>query len=583
MGNFDPRYVTHLILDEGVGSKYDHWNENYKLHLQHVEGETSRRTMTKKTNMSPYVWTTKLQVVTTAWVEACIREGRRIPEDQFRLPSSFHRNNDTNIDSHPTKSGVQGALSSTMRGEEEEAQRISNMLKTKMAEDDIVAPTTSSGGRMKLRTKWEELVVQIPSLIKRCEHVLQQQQQLTNDDEDVNTRLIFAGQSFLLVGFDDDNGKNETGGKDSTTYGGGSSSYGHEIKNMISKLIRKFAGTIYYEPNEWITMVVLSLTNCVDDNNDYYNDSSSNNNNNTEDDERNERTKNDNDVYLRRKLLWNDVQYFCREHPNGPVCVDVDYILTTVYCDGVWDGVITPPFPLEPLPPQPRRKQMIVPKQQLLQQQQHQKKAKSETNGGGSGGEKSIGSGSVSTSIIASERRMKSNSSQKKTNSPIKKKIQTKQLLTNNTITTTSVLQKSDIFHGDVFVILPSVTTSDNSGTSQLFLGYSNEEMEITIMKHGGSIMNMSRSGTSYSLLDEFDAFRKTIAAFDSRIAHVTNYVVSNIHTKEYEQTGVLSGVVDGESIELIPVSSVWIAACVKHGCKYDPDLVLEIRSHTYY
>ena len=25
MGNFDPRYVTHLILDEGVGSKYDHW------------------------------------------------------------------------------------------------------------------------------------------------------------------------------------------------------------------------------------------------------------------------------------------------------------------------------------------------------------------------------------------------------------------------------------------------------------------------------------------------------------------------------------------------------------------------------
>ena len=25
MCNFDPRYVTHLVLDEGVGSKYDHW------------------------------------------------------------------------------------------------------------------------------------------------------------------------------------------------------------------------------------------------------------------------------------------------------------------------------------------------------------------------------------------------------------------------------------------------------------------------------------------------------------------------------------------------------------------------------
>ena len=66
-----------------------------------------------------------------------------------------------------------------------------------------------------------------------------------------------------------------------------------------------------------------------------------------------------------------------------------------------------------------------------------------------------------------------------------------------------------------------------------MIIGYNNdnEEMEITIMKHGGSIMNMSRSGTSYSLLDEFDAFRKTIAAFDSRIAHVTKHPYQGIRT----------------------------------------------------
>ena len=251
------------------------------------------------------------------------------------------------------------------------------------------------------------------------------------------------------------------------------------------------------------------------------------------------RRRRNNNLYLQHKLLWNDIQYFCREHPNGPICVDVDYILTTVYTNGDWEGVNNPPFPAEPLPPVKTRSRQTT----VCKQQQQQKKAKSETNGGGS----------VSTTIIASERKMKSNS-------PSKKKSKTKQLKS-DTIATSSTLQKSAFFHGDVFVIIPC----DNSGTSELFLGYSNEEMEITIIKHGGKVMNRS-CGIS-TLQNEFAAFRKTT------LTHGTNYVISNIHTKDYEQTEEISGgVVDsGGSIELIHVSSVWVAACVEHGCKYDP------------
>ena len=542
MGNFDPRYVTHLILDERTGSKYDHWIEHGKLHLRHLadEGKANRRNTTKMTTMkneeeeevegeeggplsslttSPYVWTTKLQLVTTAWVEACIREGRRVSEDQYRLPTLS------------TCIGIQlGALSSTTMIREEEDRRISHVndagdgYNTKTAaDDDIVTP---SGG------KWEVLIKRIPSLVKRCEYVLQQQQQqqlTTIDDENVNSkRQLFAGQSFLLVGFDDDDDTHRHNDD-------------KNVKNILSKLIRKFGGTIYYEPNEWITMVVLLLTNINNDND-------SSNKETVVYDETKE--KNDNNIYLQRKLLWNDIQYFCREHPNGPICVDVDYILSTVYTNGDWEGVNNPAFPAEPLPPvKTRSRQTTVSKQQ---QQKQQKKAKSETNGGGS----------VSTTIIASERKMKSNS-------PSKKKSKPRQLKNDN-IATSSLLQKSDIFHGDVFVIIPSVTTitDDNSGTSHLFLGYNNGEMETTIIKHGGTIINrLLSSETIYTLQDEFAAFRKTT------LTHGTNYVISNIHTKDYEQTEEISGgVVDsGGSIELIHVSSVWVAACVEHGCKYDP------------
>ena len=391
MGNFDPRYVTHLILDECVGSKYDHWMEHSKLHLQHVaDEEANRRNTTKMTTKknkeeeeedgpsysttSPYVWTTKLQLVTTAWVEACIREGCRLPEDQYRLPS------------HPTNSGIQqgASLSSTtMMSGEEKDHRISHVNNLDDDHENITT-SSSSGG------KWDELVKRFPSLVKRCEYVLQQQQQqqylTTIDDANVNNkRLLFAGQSFLLVGFDDDDDDDHHHLKD----------VNKNVKNMLSKLIRKFGGTIYYEPNEWITMVVLLLTN-INDNEEYF---CNNSNKNAVDDETKE--KNDNNLFLQHKLLWNDIQYFCREHPNGPICVDVDYILTTVYTNGDWEGANNPPFPAEPLPPQPsRRKQLTVSKQQ----QQQRKKGKNETNG----------ESSVSMSIVSSERKMKSNSPSKK-------------------------------------------------------------------------------------------------------------------------------------------------------------------------
>ena len=58
MRNYDPRYVTHLIMDEAIGKKYESWKKNWK----------------KKWVCS------NIQIVKTSWVHACSEMGRRVPE-----------------------------------------------------------------------------------------------------------------------------------------------------------------------------------------------------------------------------------------------------------------------------------------------------------------------------------------------------------------------------------------------------------------------------------------------------------------------------------------------------------------------
>eukprot|EP00804_Cyclotella_cryptica_P020779 CCRYP_016605-RA/>CCRYP_016605-RA protein AED:0.00 eAED:0.00 QI:19/1/1/1/1/1/2/1011/561 len=60
--DFDPLYVTHLILDTPVGSKYDYVRRNREKEFA-----------------------IRLRMVTSGWVEQCAREGRWVEEDEYAL------------------------------------------------------------------------------------------------------------------------------------------------------------------------------------------------------------------------------------------------------------------------------------------------------------------------------------------------------------------------------------------------------------------------------------------------------------------------------------------------------------------
>jgi hypothetical protein len=139
--------------------------------------------------------------------------------------------------------------------------------------------------------------------MERCDYVMQQRHHrrfantasTSNGEDDAE---LFAGQSFLLVGFDDegdddshgagcvneiDNNSSSNNNNSINDIVGNGGLWGRHraLKGKVSQLIRKSGGTIYYEPNEWISMVVLLL-----------------------DDDCNEEDNNDDGSYLRRKMMW---------------------------------------------------------------------------------------------------------------------------------------------------------------------------------------------------------------------------------------------------------------------------------------
>ena len=206
-GEFDPKYVTHLILDEPVGSKYDF----YSSHLH-----------------SNYEWADKLHVVTTSWVECCEREGKRLPEEEYKLQDKIDGNNN---------------------------------------EEDVQTNTYKTSYNAEQEQQCYTLPKEIEhiSLEEKCNWMIQHQP----TDKYCN---LFSYQSFLLVGFDNNNNteeKNNNATTTATTIDGGDHHPGvHDtsqsrsgsaevLKGKISKLIRRAGGTIFWEPNEWITTVLL--------------------------------------------------------------------------------------------------------------------------------------------------------------------------------------------------------------------------------------------------------------------------------------------------------------------------------------
>ena len=279
----------------------------------------------------------------------------------------------------------------------------------------------------------------------------------------------------------------------------------------------------------------------------------------------------------------DDVRYFCREHPNGPVCVDVDWVLASVYHSYSSSlnhqqrkatndhaandygsggcGVPLPSFPPEPRPPPPRS---------LRNSQKRQQISKGETSGGGGGGggggsANNTAKGVISMAAITGGRKNKSSNSRTK-----EKEEQPKKSLT---AASTSL---SLIFRGDVFLIVPSPA---NHSEGARLLGYGCKEMESTIIGNGGSMMSRSLLREAImkdevkKKMKEKENLTKIAVTPSSENPHARSrkyYVVSNIQA-DYSKNKLLAEVLI-LGIEVVPVSSIWIAACVRNDCKYDPE-----------
>ena len=220
------------------------------------------------------------------------------------------------------------------------------------------------------------------------------------------------------------------------------------------------------------------------------------------------------------------MRYFCREHPKGPICVTVDWILTSIFFHRERTNIammVTPPPP-PPFPPEPR-----------IQRKMNMKRKRVVV--GGEGGESSNNSTSSenTTSVFAAG------------GIPESRAIQS----TISTATTTS-----SIFRGDVFAISLSKSTS---GT----LTFRYEDMASTILSNGGLLLSKSL------LLAIKNDVKKSTASTINR----GYYVVSNswVPTDGAASSLPLMAELSKLGIKVVPVSLVWISACVKNDRKYDP------------
>lgn len=212
------------------------------------------------------------------------------------------------------------------------------------------------------------------------------------------------------------------------------------------------------------------------------------------------------------------MRYFCREHPKGPICVTVDWILTSIFFhrERTKIAMVTP---TPPFPPEPRIQQTIKSKR---------------NRGGGEGG----GGGESSNNSMSSENTTSGRIPESKS----------------RTIPSTSTT--SSIFRGDVFAISVSKPTS---GT----LTFRYEDMESTIISHGGLILSKSL------LLAIKNDCKKSSTSNTNR----GYYVVSNswVPTDGGASTLPLLAELSKSGIKVVPVSIVWISACVNNDRKYDP------------
>jgi len=197
-GTFDARYVTHLILDYPIGSKYELYKQNLELNVD---------------------WATKLYVVSTSWVEACEKEGKRVSEVDYKLQEVNDNNNnmDMNNNGNLVRNGEGLTTNNNMHALPKEIQHVS-------------------------------------SLEEKCDWMIENQLADTYCN-------LFSSHSVLLVGFSEDDQQGGDSANSTTAVdksGEGVTNNSDALKQKISKLIRRAGGTIFWEPNEWITTVILN-------------------------------------------------------------------------------------------------------------------------------------------------------------------------------------------------------------------------------------------------------------------------------------------------------------------------------------
>ncbi|KAL3764521.1 hypothetical protein ACHAWO_007038 [Cyclotella atomus] len=207
--DFDPAFVTHLILDEAKGSKYEYVKRN-------KEKEFAKR----------------LQVVRSEWVVDCDKEQTKVDESLYILDESAEQETPTGNAALPIE-------------------------------------------------------LQNASLEEACEWMLSQ-----------TFSRLFTSQSFLFVGFDISEKSLDSSSDENKNM---------QVMIKLSKLIRRAGGTIYWSPNDVISVVVLS-DGCSEE-------------------------------------QWEDARSFCQHHPRGPMAVTPEWILSTLHSQ----TIKTPPFPPVPI------------------------------------------------------------------------------------------------------------------------------------------------------------------------------------------------------------------------------------------
>ncbi|KAL3806017.1 hypothetical protein ACHAXA_000215 [Cyclostephanos tholiformis] len=187
-----------------MGSKYDHWRRNYRLHLRHEAAASS--TFSRP---SPYEWADRLHVVRTSWVEACLREGRRVPEEDYRLPSPSEdegddRGNAMHSKTKSTSAGRRGSgILADKKGASEGRDGAVNVTSSSMArriavdEGTMSSPSSksrpSSGGRRTSERQFslpEEIVRHAPTLVERYDDCYRKEDE--NDNSYLRRKLMWS-------------------------------------------------------------------------------------------------------------------------------------------------------------------------------------------------------------------------------------------------------------------------------------------------------------------------------------------------------------------------------------------------------